>query len=106
MLDQAKSEGTRSARRSSGCQTCYRIEIGLHTIASIDSSTETINSYRHVHGILSTVLQGFRFPYETLAEVSYGNTTVYTGKLHSLLRRIYVANTEPHLRLLQYNWIK
>ena len=50
--------------------------------------------------ILSTVLQAFRFSHETLAEVSYGDATAYTGKLHSLLRTIYVANAEPHLRLL------
>ena len=47
----------------------------------------------------STVLQAFRFPYETLAEVSYGDTTAYTGRLHSLLCTIYIAKTEPHLKL-------
>ena len=36
MLDQAEREGKRLARRSSGCQTCYRIVIGLCTIASIE----------------------------------------------------------------------
>ena len=52
--------------------------------------------------ILSIALQAFRFTHETLAEASYGNATAYTGKLiHSLLRMTYVANTEPHLRLLQ-----
>ena len=37
VLDQAEREGKRSARRSSGCQTCYRIVIGLCTIVSIDT---------------------------------------------------------------------
>ena len=53
-----------------------------------------------MHVILSIVLQAFRFTHETLAEDSYGNATAYTGKLHSLLCTTYVANTEPHLRLL------
>ena len=53
-----------------------------------------------MHGILSTIFQAFRFTHETLAEASYGDTTAYTGKLHSLLHTIYVANAEPHLRLL------
>ena len=53
-----------------------------------------------MHVILSTVLQAFRFTHETPAEASYGEVTAYTGKLHSLLRMTYVANTEPHLRLL------
>ena len=35
-------------------------------------------------------------------EWPYGDTAAYTGKLHSLLRMIYLANTEPHLRLLHY----
>ena len=64
-----------------------------------DSSTKK-NSYCHVHGILSTVLQAFRFTHEALAEASYGDAMAYTGKLHSLLHMTYVANTEPHLRLL------
>ena len=100
MLDQAEREGKRSARRSSGCQTCYRIVIGLCTIASIEIVALKENSYRHVHVILSTILQAFRFTHETLAEASYGDATAYTGKLHSLLHTTYVANTEPHLRLL------
>ena len=58
------------------------------------------NSYRHVHVILSTVLQALRFTHEAHAEASHGDVTAYTGKLHSLLRTINVANTEPHLRLL------
>ena len=97
MLDQNEneSEGTRSARRSSGCQTCYRIVVGLCGIGNIDSRTKTINSYWHVHGILSTVLQAVRLTYETLAEASYGGTTAYAGKLHSLLCTIYIANMEP-----------
>ena len=49
-----------------------------------------------MHDILSTVLQGFRFTYETLAEVSYGDNTAYTGMLHSL----FIANMEPHRKLL------
>ena len=53
-----------------------------------------------MHVILSIVLQAFTFTHETLAEDSYGNATAYTGKLHSLLCTTYVANTEPHLRLL------
>ena len=54
-----------------------------------------------MHVILSTVHQAFRFTHEALTEASYGDTTDYTGKLHtrlhSLLRTTYVANTEPHL---------
>ena len=38
VLDQVKSKGTKSTSPSSGCQTCYRIVIGLCTIASINSS--------------------------------------------------------------------
>ena len=100
VLDQAEREGTRSACRSSGCQTCYRMVIALCTIAIIEIVALNKNSYCHVHGILSTVLQAFRFTHETLAEASYGDSTAYTGKLHSLLHTTYVANTEPHLRLL------
>ena len=51
-------------------------------------------------GTALTVLQAFRFTHEALAEATYGNATAYTGKLHNLLHTIYVANTEPRLRLL------
>ena len=101
VLDQAEREGKRSAHRSSGCQTCYRNVIELCTIASIDTVALSTNSYCHVHVILSIVLQAFiRFTHGTLAEASYSDTTGYTGKLHSLLCMTYMANTEPHLRLL------
>ena len=60
-----------------------------------DSSTETTAT------CISNVLQTFRFTYETIAEASYSDTTVYTGNLQSLLRMICVANTEPQPRLLQ-----
>ena len=53
-----------------------------------------------MHVILSTVHQAFRFTHETLTEAGYGDATAYTGKLHSLLHTTYMANTEPHLRLL------
>ena len=53
-----------------------------------------------MHGILSTIIQAFRFTHKTLTEASYGDTTAYTGKLHSLLPTIYGANTESHLKLL------
>ena len=83
VLDQAEREGKRSARRSSGCQTCYRIVIGLCTIASIETVALKQNSYRHMHVILSTVHQAFRFTHEALAEASYGDATAYTGKLQA-----------------------
>ena len=33
------------------------------------------DSYSHVHGILSTLPQAFRFTHQTLTEVSYGDAT-------------------------------
>ena len=43
--DQAVSDGIRSALRSSGCQTCYRIVVGLRNIATIDCSTTSTATY-------------------------------------------------------------
>ena len=57
VLDQAERESKRSACRSSGCQTCYSIVIGVCTIASIEIVALKNYSYRHMHVILSTVLQ-------------------------------------------------
>ena len=53
-----------------------------------------------MHGIISTVLQAVSLQLETLTETSCGKIRAYSGKLHSLLCMIYVANTESHLKLL------
>ena len=79
MLDQAEREGIRSARRSSDCQTYYRIVIKLCTIANIEIVALKKKNYCHVHVILSTVLQAFRLTHETLTDASYGDATAYTG---------------------------